>query len=71
LARLIGALFLAATWLRSRRRTRASFADHARLDFKPQTRGRGLRLTEWLRDKLRPDWLRIRSAGDANDGPDE
>ncbi len=28
--------------------------------FRAQTRGMGVRWTEWLRDRLRPRWLRVR-----------
>jgi len=34
-----------------------------------QVRGRGMRWTEWLRDRLRPGWLRMRAAPDADEGP--
>jgi hypothetical protein len=53
-------LWLWSTWLAARRRVRVSPDDLRRLDFPAQTRGRGLRMTEWLRDRLRPGWLRMR-----------
>ncbi|MBW7906876.1 MAG: hypothetical protein LC135_07085 [Phycisphaerae bacterium] len=53
-------LWAAAGWLGRRRRPRVAPADVARLDHAAQVRGRGLRLGEWLRDRLRPAWLRVR-----------
>ncbi|HMQ14993.1 MAG TPA: hypothetical protein PKC49_03380 [Phycisphaerae bacterium] len=53
-------LWQAAGWLGRRRRSRAAPADVARLDHPAQVRGRGLRMSEWLRDRLRPAWLRVR-----------
>jgi len=46
--------------LGSRRRPVATPEDVRRFEYRTQTRGMGLRLTEWLRDRLRPRWLRIR-----------
>jgi hypothetical protein len=60
LRRRIAHLWLALTWWRARRRLPATAEDVARLDFHQQLRGRGLRMTEWLRDRLRPGWLRMR-----------
>jgi hypothetical protein len=57
---LLARLWLWSTWLAARRRARALPGDYRRLDFHTQTRGRGLRMTEWLRDQLRPGWLRLR-----------
>jgi hypothetical protein len=39
-------------------------ADVARQVYRDQLRGRGLRLNEWLRDRLRPNWLRVRRGDD-------
>jgi hypothetical protein len=37
--------------------------------YRQQTHGLGLRMTEWLRDHLRPRWLRLRH--DAEDAGDD
>ncbi len=55
-----GAAWALAVWLSARRAARADGDAHRRLDFRTQTRGMGLRLTEWLRDRMRPGWLRVR-----------
>jgi hypothetical protein len=47
-------------WLGSRRRAAVRSADVAQHDYRTQTRGMPLRMTEWLRDRLRPAWLRLR-----------
>jgi hypothetical protein len=47
-------------WLASRRWSEVRAEDVARHDYRAQTRGMGLRMTEWLRDRLRPSWLRLR-----------
>ena len=47
-------------WLASRRQPRARPADVANHIYQAQTRGMPLRMTEWLRDRLRPSWLRVR-----------
>jgi hypothetical protein len=39
----------------------------SRLDFPTQVRGRGWRITEWLRDRLRPRWLRVTHADEQGD----
>lgn len=56
----LGALWAALSWLLARRRTRLEARDGLRGDFRTQTRGGGFRVTEWLRDRLRPGWLRMR-----------
>jgi hypothetical protein len=48
------------TWLAARRRLPARPDDVERQLYRHQTRGMGLRMTEWLRDRLRPAWLRLR-----------
>jgi hypothetical protein len=47
-------------WLASRHRAAARAEDIARHEYRTQTRGMALRITEWLRDRLRPSWLRVR-----------
>ena len=44
-------------------------ADVQRHLFREQTRGMGLRMTDWLRNHLRPHWLRVRPA--AEETPDD
>jgi hypothetical protein len=56
LSRIWLALLAWRTW----RRLPADPQAAARLDFPSQMRSRGVRMTEWLRDRLRPGWLRIR-----------
>jgi hypothetical protein len=51
---------LATAWA-ARRRPRAAPRSP---DFRAQTRGMGLRMSEWLRDRLRPGWLRLRPPSD-------
>lgn len=53
-------LWSAGTWLASRRRVRIRREDEQRFVYRHQTRLMGVRLTEWLRDRLRPRWLRLR-----------
>ncbi len=49
-----------ATWLAERRRPRpATPTDVEKHVFRHQTRGMGLRMTEHLRDEMRPRWLRV------------
>lgn len=49
-----------AGWLRSRSRPRASPAQVRRHLFCENTARMGLRMTELLRDRMRPRWLRLR-----------
>ncbi len=58
--RLLSRVWSLAAWLAARRRVRVPDAVALATDFRSQTRGRGLRMTEWLRDRLRPSWLRLR-----------
>lgn len=53
-----------ATWLASRRREKGESIDLEQALGGWQVRGRALRWSEWLRDRLRPGWLRLRSAPD-------
>jgi hypothetical protein len=62
-AALLSRLWLVGAWLASRRRPRVLPEDVARHIYRSQTRGGGLRMTEWLRDRLRPAWLRLRKGG--------
>jgi len=58
------------TWLAARRRPRIGPEDVQRHLYRQQTRGMGLRMSEWLRDRLRPRWLRVRrGAEDTGDDP--
>ncbi len=47
------------TWLAAKRRLRARPQDVHRQLYRTQTRGMGVRVTEWLRNRLRPGWLRL------------
>ncbi len=53
-------VWLLGTWLADRGRPRITPDDLSRYEYRQQTRGMGLRMTEWLRDRLRPRWLRVR-----------
>ncbi len=53
-------IWIVAVWFASRRRARPRPEDYSAHLYRTQTRGMGLRLTEWLRDRLRPGWLHIR-----------
>lgn len=57
---LLALLWTVAAWVRARRPWRITTADLDRWRFHSQTRGRALRMTEWARDRLRPQWLRLR-----------
>ena len=48
------------TWLAAWRRVPARPEDVQRQLYRQQTRGMGLRMIEWLRDRLRPSWLRLK-----------
>jgi hypothetical protein len=52
--------WLLLTWLAARRRRRGSAGQYQRHIFRTQVRGAGIRMTEFLRDRLRPGWLRVR-----------
>jgi len=56
---LATAIWSLGAWLAGRRRPGAAPADVARLEYRTQARGMPLRMTEWLRDRLRPAWLRL------------
>lgn len=47
-------------WIASRRRPLVEPEHLRRIDFPTQTRGRGMRFSEHLRDVLRPGWIRLR-----------
>jgi|GEM_PF-3663950 len=53
-------LWLAGTWLAKYRRPCIAAQDWNCHVYRQQTRGMGVRMTEWLRDRLRPRWLRLR-----------
>jgi hypothetical protein len=61
---MLGRLWLLGTWLAALRRAKARPEDVQRQVYRAQTRGMGLRLSEWLRDRLRPTWLRVRRSDD-------
>lgn len=63
--RLIVIAWPLLTWAASLRRTRATVSQIRSIDQPHQVRGRGLRWTEALRDRLRPGWLRIRRDEDS------
>jgi hypothetical protein len=54
------AVWSLSDWLATRRRAQPTPGQMRRLDISTRTRGRGMRMTEWLRDRLRPGWLRVR-----------
>lgn len=56
-----------ANWLAERRAPQTRDEDIARLVCRHQTRGMSLRMTEWLRDRLRPQWLRVRHEDESGD----
>jgi hypothetical protein len=60
-------LWLLLTWLSARRRLKPDQAAIDRQLYRTQTRGMALRMTEWLRDRLRPTWLRLRRDADDPD----
>jgi len=53
-------LWSMGTWLASRRRPRIRPEDYRPYLYRHQTRLLGVRMIEWLRDRLRPAWLRLR-----------
>ncbi|TWT45556.1 hypothetical protein RAS1_19840 [Phycisphaerae bacterium RAS1] len=55
-----------ATWLLALRRARQKDAHVRALLQRSQARGMGLRMTEALRDKLRPGWLKLHAPRDAH-----
>jgi len=55
-----GWLWSMVTWLKARRPPNVRPEDVRRHLYRWQTRGMGLRMSEWLRDRLRPRWLRLR-----------
>ncbi len=59
-AALWGRIWLLSSWVAARRRLRVRPEDVQRQVHRHQTRGMGLRMSEWLRDRLRPGWLRLR-----------
>jgi hypothetical protein len=62
--RLARALWSAASWCAGRRRATWARADFERHWFRSQTRGMGLGLSEWARNRLRIRWLRLRRSAD-------
>ncbi len=58
--RLLSRLWDLGTWLAARRPIEAGADDYRRFDYRTQTRGMGLRMTDWLRNRLRPRWLKLR-----------
>ena len=65
---MLSRLWLLGTWLAAWRRAKVRPEDVQRQVYRAQTRGMGLRLTEWLRDRLRPAWLHVRrSENEAGD----
>ncbi len=61
---MLGRLWLLASWLARWRRVKVWPADVRRHLYREQTRGMGLRMTERLRNTLRPGWLRLRAPED-------
>ncbi|MCC6360547.1 MAG: hypothetical protein IT450_17555 [Phycisphaerales bacterium] len=60
-ALIVGAI---AALLGRRRRRTIDAATARRIDFPTQTRRMGLTMTEPLRDRLRPRWLRLSNRDD-------
>jgi len=56
-------------WLAARRRPKVLPEDVQRWAFRHQLRGMNVRLTERLRDRLRPSWLRLRREDGDTDKP--
>jgi hypothetical protein len=56
----VAAAWAALTWLAGRRRPRVHERHVREQHWNSQTRGRGLRMSEPLRDRLRPRWLQLR-----------
>ncbi|MFH1746799.1 MAG: hypothetical protein ABIG44_07110 [Planctomycetota bacterium] len=54
------------TWLAARRRPRVQSLHVRRQVFRTQLRGMGVRWNEWLRDRLRTGWLRLRRSPEKN-----
>jgi len=66
---LVKWLWSCGAWCASWRRPRLRPEHFRRHLFRQQTRGMGLRMSEWLRDRARPSWLRIRyQAGNMESG---
>lgn len=57
---LLRLLWLAGVIVGKLRAARARTRHYRRIHHPHQMRGRGLRMTETLRDLLRPAWLRLR-----------
>ena len=51
---------VAGIWLRLARPRKLQPEEIARQDFSTHPGGKGLRISERLRDRLRPRWLRLR-----------
>lgn len=63
-------LWKLAARIASLRRARITPADVRAMDTPSQVRGRGLRWTERLRDRLRGNWLRLPREGSRTDDSD-
>jgi hypothetical protein len=61
---ITAALWMLGAALAQRRRAQFTVRDVQRHDFRWQTRRMGMRQTEWLRDRLRTRWLRLRRRGE-------
>jgi len=64
---LATALWTVGGWFALRRRQEPRPDEITRHDYRTQTRGMALRMTERLRDRLRPSWLRLRR--ETSEGP--
>lgn len=53
------AIWTLGGWIAARRSPATRHADVAQHEYRTQTRGMAVRMTEWLRDRLRPGWLRL------------
>lgn len=56
---VLARLWLLGVWVAARRRVRARTEDVQGQVYRQQTRGMGVRMSEWLRDRMRPTWLRV------------
>jgi hypothetical protein len=59
-------MFRLFCWVSSRRKSPLGYSDILAADVPHQMRGRGFRMNEWLRDRLRPRWLRLSRKGDGS-----
>ena len=64
---MTGWIWALGAWWAGRRKPRARPEHVSRQVYRVQTRGLGLRFTEFLRDRLRPRWLRLRRTAESEE----